>query len=106
MPTLTERLARIPEATAALSFIQLFSTLGFAVLYSTLVRYTTRHLGFTAKEATAIIGVFGAFSYGLHMFGGYLGGRFLSNRNLFVGGMALQVLGCGIIECSMNEHTS
>ena len=33
------------------------------------------------------MGVFGAFNYGLHLFGGYLGGRFLSNRNLFVGGM-------------------
>ena len=44
--------------------------------------------------ATALMGVFGAFNYGLHLFGGYLGGRFLSNRNLFVGGMALQVVGC------------
>ena len=43
------------------------------------------------------MGVFGAFNYGLHLFGGYLGGRFLSNRNLFVGGMALQVVGCGCI---------
>src|SRR5258708_37699870 len=43
------------------------------------------------------MGVFGAFNYGLPLFGGYLGGRFLSNRNLFVGGMALQVIGCGCI---------
>jgi POT family proton-dependent oligopeptide transporter len=42
--------------------------------------------------ATTLMGVFGAFNYGLHLFGGYLGGRFLSNRNLFVGGMALQVI--------------
>jgi POT family proton-dependent oligopeptide transporter len=47
--------------------------------------------------ATTLMGVFGAFNYGLHLFGGYLGGRFLSNRNLFVGGMALQVIGCGCI---------
>ncbi len=97
MPTLKERLAKIPEATAALFFIQMFSTLGFAVLYSTLVLYTTKHLNFSAKDATAIMGVFGAFNYGLHLFGGYLGGRFLSNRNLFVGGMALQVIGCAFI---------
>src|SRR6185436_11167823 len=51
----------------------------------------------TAKEATTLMGVFGAFNYGLHLFGGYLGGRFLSNRNLFVGGMVVQVLGCGLI---------
>ena len=87
----------MPEGTAALFFIQVFATLGFAVLYSTLVLYTTRHLQFSVKEATAIMGVFGAFNYGLHLFGGYLGGRFLSNRNLFVGGMVLQVFGCATI---------
>jgi POT family proton-dependent oligopeptide transporter len=80
-----------------LFFIQIFATLGFAVLYSTLVLYATKHLHFTAKDATTIMGVFGAFNYGLHLFGGYLGGRFLSNRNLFVGGMILQVFGCGCI---------
>jgi POT family proton-dependent oligopeptide transporter len=89
------RLSQIPEGSAALFFIQIVATLGFAVLYSTLVLYATRHLRFSAKEASAIMGVFGAFNYGLHLFGGYLGGRFLSNRNLFVGGMVLQVLGCG-----------
>ena len=80
-----------------LFFIQIFATLGFAVLSSTLVLYATKHLHFTNKDATTIMGVFGAFNYGLHLFGGYLGGRFLSNRALFVGGMALQVLGCGCI---------
>jgi len=95
--TLKERLKDIPEGTAALFFIQVVATLGFAVLYSTLVLYTTRHLQFSAKEATAMMGIFGAFNYGLHLFGGYLGGRLLSNRNLFVGGMVLQVLGCGWI---------
>jgi POT family proton-dependent oligopeptide transporter len=94
---LTSRISRIPEGTAALFFIQTFSTLGYAVLQSTLVLYTTRHLHFSARDAAAIMGVFGAFNYGLHLFGGYLGGRFLSNRNLFVGGMALQVIGCGCI---------
>ena len=78
-------------------FIQIFATLGFAVLYSTLVLYATKHLHLAVKEATTLMGVFGAFNYGLHLFGGYLGGRFLSNRNLFVGGMALQVIGCACI---------
>ncbi|MEO8742516.1 MAG: hypothetical protein ABI365_04910, partial [Lysobacteraceae bacterium] len=97
MSSLTSRFKSIPEGSAALFFIQTVATLGFAVLYSTLVLYATKHLGFSAKQATAIMGVFGAFNYGLHLFGGYLGGRFLSNRNLFVGGMVLQVIGCGII---------
>src|SRR5205814_6892318 len=87
----------VPEGTAALFFIQIFATLGFAVLYSTLVLYATKHLQLSVKEATTLMGVFGAFNYGLHLFGGYLGGRFLSNRNLFVGGMVLQVIGCACI---------
>jgi len=97
LPSLKSRLTSIPEGTAVLFFVQVFATLGFAVLYSTLVLYTTRHLHFPAREASAIMGVFGAFNYGLHLFGGYLGGRFLSNRNLFVGGMVLQVFGCATI---------
>ncbi|MEO7065373.1 MAG: oligopeptide:H+ symporter [Rhodanobacter sp.] len=97
MSSLTSNLKQIPEGAAALFFIQMASTLGFAVLYSTLVLYATKHLSFPVAEATAIMGVFGAFNYGLHLFGGYLGGRFLSNRNLFVSGMVLQVLGCGMI---------
>jgi POT family proton-dependent oligopeptide transporter len=92
--SLKDKLASVPQGTAALFFIQTFSTLGFAVLYSTLVLYATKHLHLSAKDATTLMGVFGAFNYGLHLFGGYLGGRFLSNRNLFVGGMILQVVGC------------
>ena len=91
------RFASAPEGTAALFFIQIFSTLGFAVFYSTLVLYATKHLHLNTKVATTLMGVFGAFNYGLHLFGGYLGGRFLSNRNLFVGGMALQVMGCACV---------
>jgi proton-dependent oligopeptide transporter, POT family len=97
MDAIKRRFANAPEGTAVLFFIQIFSTLGFAVLYSTLVLYATKHLQLPVKTATALMGVFGAFNYGLHLFGGYLGGRFLSNRNLFVGGMALQVIGCGCI---------
>jgi POT family proton-dependent oligopeptide transporter len=92
-----EKISDIPSGAGVLFFIQIFCTLGYAVLYSTLVLYATRHLHFPAIKAAAIMGVFGAFNYGLHLFGGYLGGRFLSNRNLFVGGMILQVIGCALI---------
>jgi POT family proton-dependent oligopeptide transporter len=97
MQSLKDRFSKAPEGTAVLFFIQIFSTLGFAVLYSTLVLYATKHLQLSVKMATALMGVFGGFNYGLHLFGGYLGGRFMSNRNLFVGGMALQVAGCACI---------
>jgi hypothetical protein len=41
MNFLKRRFAHAPEGAAALFFIQIFSTLGFAVLYSTLVLYAT-----------------------------------------------------------------
>ena len=94
---LSARFSAIPPGSGVLFFVQMFSTLGFAVLYSSLVLYATEHLKFSGEKAALIMGVFGAFNYGLHLFGGYLGGRFLSNRNLFVGGMVLQVLGCASI---------
>ncbi len=97
MNSLRQRLARIPEGSAVLFLVQTFATLGFAVLQSTLVLYATRRHGFSNEQAALMMGLFGAFNYGLHLFGGYLGGRFLSNRNLFVGGMLLQVLGCAAI---------
>src|SRR4030088_2865420 len=97
MKFLRHRFSAAPEGTTALFFIQIFATLGFAVLYSTLVLYATKHLHLGVKEATTLMGVFGAFNYGLHLFGGYLGGRFLSNRKLFVGSMAVQVIGCACI---------
>src|SRR5207248_7644268 len=96
MKSLKRRFSAV-EGTAVLFFIQIFSTLGFAVLYSTLVLYATKHLHLGVKEATTLMGVFGAFNYGLHLFGGYLGGRFLSNRKLFVGSMAVQMIGCACI---------
>jgi proton-dependent oligopeptide transporter, POT family len=64
------RFAGAPEGTAALFFIQIFSTLGFAVLYSTLVLYATKHLQLSVKAATMLMGVFGAFNYGLHFSAG------------------------------------
>ncbi len=81
-------------SSSSLFFIQLFATMAFAVLYATLVLYTTKKLHFTESSANALMGVFGAFNYGLHLFGGYLGGRYLSNRTLFILGMILQVAGC------------
>src|SRR5258708_39038226 len=89
--------SQAPEGTAALFFIQIFATLGFAVLYSTLVLYSTKHLHLGVEEATTLMGVFGAFNYGLHLFGGYLVARFLSTRTRFAGGMALHGFACACI---------
>lgn len=84
----------IPQGAVALFFIQVVSTLSFSVLYSTLVLYMKGKLGLEVTTANSIMGVFIAFNFGLHLLGGFWGGRLLSNRALFCIGMVAQVIGC------------
>ncbi len=95
---------RLPNGCYALACIQLFSTIGFAVLWSTLILYITQSLGFNDSMATGIVATFSAFNYGLHLLGGYLGGRMLSYRKLFIFGVLLQVLGCLTIAYQTTSH--
>lgn len=84
----------MPPGAGALCLIQIFSTLGFSVLYSTLILYATRGLHMSDLLATSITGSFVALNYFLHLLGGYIGGRHLSYRSLFCISMVLQVAGC------------
>ncbi len=87
----------MPVGAGGLFFIQMFSTLGFSVLYSTLVLYMTGALGFPETTANSVMGVFIAFNYALHLLGGYFGGRLLTNRTLFCVGMLVQLTGIFIL---------
>lgn len=84
----------MPKGTKPLFFIQIVSTLSFSVLFCTLVLYMKGPLHLKATTANSIMGVFVAFNYGLHLLGGYWGGRLFSNRGLFCIGMAAQIVGC------------
>lgn len=84
--------AHIRKGRRALFYMQTFSTLGFSVLYSTLVLYATEGLKLSSHYATALTGGFIAFNYSLHVLGGYIGGRLLSYRGLFTLGMLLQIV--------------
>lgn len=96
--SLTQKYADImPVGAGALFFIQMFSTLAFSVLYSTLVLYITNWLKLSSSIATGITASFIAFNYALHLLGGYIGGRYLSYRSLFSIGMILQMTGCILI---------
>ncbi|MBA3536915.1 MAG: MFS transporter [Tatlockia sp.] len=86
-----------PPGAVELFFIQVFSTLSFSVLYSTLVLYMTGKLGFSVKYANTLMGVFVAVNFALHLLGGFLGGRFFSNRALFCLGMVAQIIGCVLL---------
>lgn len=95
--------AVIPKGVGALCGIQVVSTLSYSVLYSTLVLYMTGKLGFSAREANHITGVFVAFNYALHLLGGYWGGRILSFRMLFCLGMLAQVAGCLLVAMNLGD---
>lgn len=87
----------MPSGAGALFLIQIFSTLSFSVLYSTLILYATKGLHMNDTLATSITGSFIALNYFLHLLGGYVGGRYLSYRSLFGLGMISQVIGCLLI---------
>jgi proton-dependent oligopeptide transporter, POT family len=71
---------------------QIFSTLSYAILLQTLTLYGTQQLGLSVIEVTALTGSFLAFNFGLHFLGGYMGGRYISNRLLFCMSMGLQII--------------
>ena len=85
----------------SLFFIQIFSTLSYSILFSTLILYMTKSLKLSAIESTSITASFVAFNYTLHLLGGFITGRLFSNRALFAIGMFLQALGCTLL--SMNH---
>ncbi len=84
----------MPTGAGVLFLIQIFSTLAFSVLYSTLVLYTTTALKLNDSIATSITASFVALHYTLHLIGGYIGGRLMSYRTLFSIGLVAQFAGC------------
>lgn len=81
---------------AVLMITQLFSTISYAVLYSTLILFITQKLQLSATAANSILGLFIAFNYALHLVGGYVGGRLFSYRRLYIIGMILQIISFAI----------
>ncbi|WP_150466254.1 peptide MFS transporter [Francisella sp. SYW-9] len=92
------------NASKLLLITQLVSIISFAVLYSTLVLFMTQGLGLTVNKASAIMGVFFTFNFGLHLLGGYIGGRLISYRSLFLIGMLLQTIACLFLSFPSTEN--
>ncbi len=93
----SQQSAFLPKGLSSLCLVQIFSTLSFSVLYSSLVLYMTSSLGLSRIEANTLTGFFIAFNYGLHLIGGFIGGRYMSNRALYSVGMVLLIIGCLIL---------
>ena len=87
----------IKKGARALYFTQIFSNLSYCIIYSTLVLYGTETLKLSPILMTALMGSYVAFNYGLHFLGGYMGGRYISNRWLCVIGISFHAIACFII---------
>lgn len=91
-------LKSIPEEIRELFWIKIFVTFSYAVLYSSLALYITNNVGLSSHYATGIVGVFVSLNFLLHFFGGYAGGKLVSNRVLLMFGMVWELLGILIIQ--------
>lgn len=83
----------LPKEVKALFFIKIFTTFSFAVLSSSLVLYLTKVIGEPKLTATGVVGVFISLNFLLHFFGGYAGGKVITNRFLLVAGMIMELSG-------------
>lgn len=82
----------MPKGVLEINIIQIFSTVGYAVLMGLLNFYLTDHGGFTKTEANTLTASFFALNFLLHFLGGALGGKFFSFRGLFLISLSLQVV--------------
>lgn len=86
----------MPKGVLQLNLLQIFSTVGFAVLLSTLNLYL-QSKGMPIKEVNTLTASFFALNFLLHFLGGSLGGGYFSYRSLLVLSLLLQVVGLASI---------
>ena len=82
----------MPKGVLNLNLIQIFSTVGFAVLLGTLNLYLQTK-GMPMAEINILTASFFALNFLLHFFGGSIGGSYFSYRNLFFCSLVLQIIG-------------
>lgn len=89
-----EKLGIIPKHAGSLFFIKLFSIIAFSVSYSTLILYLTQHLKTSDQMAVHITAAFLAYSGIVRIVGGFLSGRYFSNRILLIISLSFLTIGC------------
>ncbi len=82
----------MPRGIPCIFLLQIFSTMSFAVMYATLVLYMKQKIGLTGKEADSITGVYFAYNFALHLFAGFIAGRFFTYRALIAVGVVFQLI--------------
>ena len=100
MPTIIK--AKYPQGVLAIFFMQMFSMVGFSILFAILTLYCIHVLHFSNQKAFNVTEAFNAQVFALSVLGGYLGNRLLGYRLVFIISAILAVI--GYIFLSTNLH--
>ena len=79
--------------TKTLFFLRLFTSFPFAIFYSSMVLVVTAKFHLSPLNATQTVGCFLGLNYALAVIGGYLAGKFVSYRMLFLLSILFQFMG-------------
>ncbi|AKP73587.1 Dipeptide and tripeptide permease A [Piscirickettsia salmonis] len=93
----------LPKGVLNINLIQVFSTVGYAVLMGLLNFYLSNYAGMSHPEANTLTASFFAINFLFHFLGGAVGGRYLTFRALFCISLFLQFIGLCLI--AIQIHT-
>lgn len=94
----------MPAGTHYLHLTLALSTFSYAILFSSLTLYLINLLGFPPSRTNGIVALFFAFNSVLHLFGGYIGSRLLSYRNLLAISLSFGIIGLYILSKSQPQY--
>lgn len=88
---------KYPEGVLTVFFLQMFSMVGFSMLFSLLTLYSTHVLHFATQRAYDISDAFNTQVFAVSVLGGYLASKFLGYRHAFVVSAVLAIIGLALI---------
>lgn len=80
-----------------LFFMQICSTIAFAVFYSGLSIFLSQHHHLTKELASLVTGIFLALHYFLPLIGGIIAGRLITYKRLYLFGSLWGIVGCVLV---------
>lgn len=91
---------------AAVFFIQLSSTIAYAVFYSGLSLYLTQNKIFSEELAATITSLFLSLNYALPLVGGVMVNKIISYKKFYLLGTVVSFLGCTLLAFNGNLYLS
>jgi POT family proton-dependent oligopeptide transporter len=95
-------LQRYPDGIFSMLFIQMFSLVSFAMLFSLLTLYAVHVLHLSDQKAYDISATFNAQTFAMAVLGGYIGNRFLGYRIAFIFSGILAIIGLALLSTNLS----